>query len=253
MKYKILISALAIAVTGIAMAAQTPPQIDKARIDSAVTQVLKQISATPNTPQPDGTALRKQVINQLQTFEVLKKEAFKAGLNKDPEVQNEFKNLEAQFYASQYASYLEKSVTVSESDIIQVYNQQMRVIKLQQVQFNTLEEAKSAQALLLKGLSFDDLIKRYPNPEQNFTDFISPQQLPPELWHIVSTMVKGQITQQPVQLSNKFYLFKLTASEKSPNAPPMNKIHEQLVQQVKQQKVQQKISEILINNGINEF
>lgn len=250
MKYKTLISACALAAAGFAMAAQAP-EIERGRIDSMVAQVMKQADADPNaTQRPDGAAIRKNVITQLQSFEVLKNEAFKAGLDKNPEVQNELKNLEAQFYAAQYAAYLERNTEVNEAEVRAAYDQQTRVVKLQQVQFDTAEAARSAQDLLLKGLSFEELMKRYPNPEQKFTDYISPQQLPPELGQVVGQLTRGQITREPVKLGDKFYLFKLAASERNPEAPPFEAVRSQLTQQAKQQKVQLQIEKILRENGL---
>ena len=51
-------------------------------------------------------AIRKDVIDTFADFRSLKNEAIKAGLDKDAEVQNQFKNVEAEFYANQYAAYL---------------------------------------------------------------------------------------------------------------------------------------------------
>ncbi len=250
MKYKTLITACALAAAGFAAAAQAP-EIERGRIDSMVAQVLKQADADPNaTQRPDGAAIRKDVITQLQSFEILKNEALKAGLDKDAEVQNQLKNVEAQFYASQYVAYLERKVEVNETEVRQAYDQQTRVVRLQQVQFDSAEAARDAQALLLKGLSFDELMKRYPNPEQQFTDYLSPQQLPPELGHIVSQMTRGQISAEPVKLGDKFYLFKLAAAERNPEAPPFDAVRSQLTQQAKQQKVQQQIEQLLKDNGL---
>lgn len=250
MKYKTLISACALAAAGFAMAAQAP-EIETGRIDSMVAQVMKQADADSHaTQRPDGAVIRKNVITQLQSFEIMKNEALKAGLDKNPEVQNELKNLEAQFYAAQYAAYLERNTEVSDAEVRTAYDQQTRIVKLQQVQFDSADAARSAQELLLKGMSFEALMKRYPNPEQQFNDYISPQQLPPELSRIVGQMTRGQITREPVKLGNQFYIFKLAASERNPEAPPFDAVREQLTQQAKQQKVQQQIETILKNHGL---
>lgn len=248
-KYTTLVTASVLAAAGLAVA--KAPEIESGRIDSMVAQVLQQADAAPGTQRPDGAAIRKNVILQLQTAEVLKNEALKAGLDKDAEVQNQLKNVEAQFYAMQYALYLERNTEVSEAELRAGYEQQTRVIKLQQVHFASAEEAREAQALLLKGLSFEALMKRYPNPEQAFDGLVSPQQLPPEMAQLVNGMTRGQVTREPVQMNGRFYLFKLAASERSPDAPPFEQVKPFLAQQVKQQKVQEQIEKILKANGIN--
>lgn len=242
---------LAAAVGGFAVAAQAP-EIDSARVDSMVTQVLQQADQNPQqTQKPDGKAIRQDIITRLQTFEILKNEALKAGLDKDPEVRNRFKNMEAQFYAGQYAEYLERNTEVTDSELRQIYDQQTRMIKLQQVSFASDAEARSAQELLLKGLSFDELMKRYPNPEQAFDGFIMPQQLPPDLAAAIEPLNRGDVTRTPLKLQGKFYLFKLNAVERNPEAQPFELVRHQVAQQAKQQKVRRQIEQLLKANGVN--
>ncbi len=239
----------AAALAGFALA--KAPEIDPARVDSMVAQVLHQADQNPNqTQKPDGKAIRQDVITQLQTFEVLKNEALKAGLDKDPEVQNQFKTMEAQFYAQQYAQYLERQTEISDSELRSLYEQQTRMIKLQQVSFTSEADARAAQALLLKGLSFEELMKRYPNPEQAFDGFIMPQQLPPDLAAALEPLNRGDVTRDPLKLQNNFYLFKLSAVERNPEAQPFDLVRHQVEQQAKQQKVRRQIEQLLKNNGI---
>lgn len=154
-KHTTLAGALALALAGFALA--QAPQIDKGRIDSMVAQVLKQADADPNTShQPDGAQIRREVTLQLQSLEVLKNEAFKAGLDKKPEVQNQLKNVEAQFYAAQYVNHLENSTEVNEAEVRAAYEQQTRIIKLQQVQFDSAQAALEAHLLEKEfGTKFD--------------------------------------------------------------------------------------------------
>lgn len=252
MKYQTaVVGIVAAAVAGLAIA--KAPEIPAARIDSMVKEVLRQADQNPNqTSKPDGAAIRKDVVRQLQTFEVLKNEAFKAGLDKDPEVQNQFQTMEAQFYATQYAQYLERNTTVDDNDLYKIYEQQTRMIKLQQVSFKSEQEARAALELLRKGLSFNDLMKRYPNPEQAFNEFIMPQQLPPQMAEIVEPMSRGDVTHQPVKLQDQFYLFKLSAVERNPEAQPFELVRNQLAQQAKQQKVRRQIDDLLKANGISQ-
>ena len=88
-------------------------------------------------------------------FGNLKNEAIKAGLDKDAEVQNQFKNVEAEFYANQYAAYLERQTVVDDAELRRFYDQQTRVIKLQQVNFassrrSTRRARTAAQRLVIR-------------------------------------------------------------------------------------------------------
>ena len=105
-----------LALSTIGLATAKAPEIDPARIDSMVAEVLRQADQHPNqTAKPDGQAIRKDVVKRLQTLEILKNEAIKAGLDKDAEVQNQLKNVEAEFYANQYAAYLERQTAVDDA------------------------------------------------------------------------------------------------------------------------------------------
>ncbi|EGV38862.1 peptidyl-prolyl cis-trans isomerase [Neisseria weaveri] len=252
-KNRIAVSLLTLAALTAGTVAAKAPEIETARIDSMVSQIMKQADADPHlTQKPDGAAIRKDVLLQLQSFEILKNEALKLGLDKEPDVQNQWKNVEAQFYAQQYSQYLERNTEVDEAEIRAVYDRETRVIRLQQVHFDTKEAAAEAQSLLLKGLSFEELMKRYPNPEQQaLNELISPSQLPGNLSGLVAQMSRGQVTAEPVELDGKYYLFKLAASERAADAPPFEQIKYQLTMHAKAQKVQEKIENLLKENGIH--
>ena len=131
MNKKVMASVLALSLAGLAVAAQAP-QIDNARVDSMVKQVLQQAGQNPQMQgQVNGETIRAQVIKELQTVEVLKAEALKAGLDKDATVQNELKNLEAQFYAAKYSEHLEKTVQVDEAEARRTYDTMAKMVQIQ--------------------------------------------------------------------------------------------------------------------------
>ena len=247
MKSKPLLTLITLAFASMAIAA---PKIEPARIDSMVKQFMQQNPVPVDAAQT--AALRKQVEIQLQSAEILKDEALKVGLDKNRDVQIQLKNLEAQFYAAQYASYLESQVKIDENELRTLYDNMTRVIQLQQVRFKTAEEAKQAQQLLLKGLSFEDLMKRYPNPDQQMNGLISTQQLPPEIAQVVNNMVRGEVSREPVAFNGEFYLLKIAVSERSTEAPPFEQAKGKLIQQAKQEKAQAQIIQLLKTNGITQ-
>lgn len=247
MKSKPLLTLITLAFASMAIAA---PKIEPARIDSMVKQFMQQNPVPVDAAQT--AALRKQVEIQLQSAEILKDEALKVGLDKNRDVQIQLKNLEAQFYAAQYASYLESQVKIDENELRTLYDNMTRVIQLQQVRFKTAEEAKQAQQLLLKGLSFEDLMKHYPNPDQQMNGLISTQQLPPEIAQVVNNMVRGEVSREPVAFNGEFYLLKIAVSERSPEAPPFEQAKGKLIQQAKQEKAQAQIIQLLKANGITQ-
>lgn len=247
LKSKILAGVIAVSLTGLAIA---KPEIEAARIDSMVKEITAQIGNAPDQPKPDAKEIRQQVEKRLMMMEALKAEALKAGLDKQPEVQYQLKNLEAQFYAAKFVDDLTAKVQINEQDLRDTYDQFNRVIQLQQVHFDTAEKAREAQQLLLKGMSFENLMKRFPNPEQQFKDYINPQQLPPEIGSVVATMSRGDVTKDPILLNGQYYLFKLSAIGTAPDAKPFEQVKDQLVNAAKQKKVDEQIRAILKANGI---
>lgn len=250
MNYPIRTAAVLLAaVTGLAVA--QAPEIAEARIDSMVKQLLQAADQNPNqTGNPDGKAIRQEVVKQLQSVEILKNEAIKAGLDKDAEVQARFQNMQAQFYAAEYAHALERDTEVSDAELRRLYDSQTRMIKLQQVSFASAQEARDAQNLLRKGLSFEELMKRHPNPDQKFDSFIMPNQMPQTLAAVIEPLQRGDVTQQPVKLQDKFYLFKLSQVERNPDAQPFELVRNEIARQAKQQKVRRQIDDLLKANGI---
>ena len=241
---------LAAALAGLAIA--KAPDIDPARIDSAVSKILNAADQHPNqTAKPDGQAIRQDVTRRLQTLEVLKNEAIKAGLDKDRDVQLRLQNAQAAFYAAEYGRYLERSVQVDEDQLRRAYDVQTRLVKLQQVGFASIEEVRAAQELLLKGLSFDELAKRYPNPQQaEFDRLIPPSSLARPIADIVNGMSRGDVTHEPVEVGGRYFLFKLSAVERDPEAAPFELVRSQVEQAFREQKAQEQIDRVLKQNGL---
>lgn len=250
MKTKAILTALTLTI---ATAAAAAPEIDKARIDNMAAMMLKQAEQSPQMQgQPvNGEEIRKMATQRLQIMEVLKNEAIKAGLDKDAQVQLQLQNLQAEVYSEAYTDYLVKKTEVGDADARRFYDQNARTVQIQQIAFDTDAEARAAQELLLKGLSFEELMKRHPEQSQGSNnEFASPRQLDPQLGQIISGMKRGDVTRQPVRIGNKFVLIKLAAESRDPQVPPFEQIKTQLIEQVKQQKVQEQITQILKNNGI---
>lgn len=227
------------------------PEADPALVDEVVAQLMGQPDLhTEQSQKPDGQAIRNDAVRRLQTLEVLKNGALQAGLDKDKGVQNRFKIAEASFYAQEYVRFLERSETVSEDELRAFYERQTRMVKLQQVGFATEGEARQAQQLLLKGLSFEGLMKRYPNDEQAFDGFIMAQQLPEPLASRFAAMNRGDVTRDPIRLGGRYYLFKLSEVGKNPDAQPFELVRNQLEQGLRQEKARLKIDALLEENGV---
>lgn len=248
MKIKPLLFVLASA-TALAAYAADAPKIDDARVNL----VIEQYEATGGKVTTEQKAeVQKQVLQELQRAEVLKKAALQAGLDKQPEVQLAHQNFEAQFYAAQYFEHLKKSVTVSEDELRQIYARLGREVKVQMAAFKTEEEVVAAQDKLRKGMSFGDLIASLPEQPASPPDFISPQMLPPEFATALDNMDKGKITDTAVKFQNMLYLLKITDTRKGNRVPAFEQVRERLEAQRKDELVREKVEKLFAEHGLNE-
>ena len=247
-KSTIWLAGLTVITTSLAFA--DPPSIDSARVNEFLHQVQKRMQNQPQKTAPDLNKLKADITRQLQTADILKAEALKAGLDKQPETQAAWQNIEARFYATQYVQYLAAHTKVTDSDVRHQYDLYNREINLLPIVFPTKQAAEEGLTKLKKGLAYEELLKQT-NPDVTTTNWISAQQLPAEFARIVRPLVKGQITSSVFEYEGRYYLLKLAGLRQANNAPAFEQIKEQLREIAKQEKVQQQIEELLKKNGIN--
>lgn len=243
---------IAIALTGIAWfaVAADAPKIDEARIDAAMEQFSGQVHGAA-IPEEARAEMRQQVIKELQKAEVIKNHALKAGLDKNPSVQNQLKNLEAQFYANQYVDHLRKTIAVSESDMRSLYERLGREVKVQMAVFSSEADAKQGLEKLRKGMSFADLVKSLPEQPETPDEFISTQMLPPELAQEVDSMDKGKISSVPIVFQGAYVLVKVAdARKKKGGLPSFEQLKPRLQAQKQDEILRQKIRNILAEYGL---
>ncbi|PIT14485.1 peptidylprolyl isomerase [Snodgrassella alvi] len=243
------LAGLSIMAAGLAFA--DAPQIDSQRINIMLKQFERQMQAQqPGAPVPDKAEIQKEITVRLQTAEILKAEAIKAGLDKQPETQAAWQNVQAQFYAAQYIEHLTANIEVKDSDLRRQYEQVSQEINLLPIVFPSKEAAEEGLTKLKKGLPYETLLKQV-NPEAPASNWMSPQQLPPDFAQLASQLKNGQISPNVITINEHFILLKLAGMRQSPNAPAFDQIKDQLREQAKQQKVQEQITQILQKNGIN--
>lgn len=229
------------------LASAAPPKIEPARVDSMVRQLNRQSGLPADTPVPEEA--RRQVEMELQAAEVLKTAALHAALDEDAGVRLQHRNAEARFYADRYADYLMDSASVNALDLHQAYDSFTRLVRLQQIRFDTEIEAMQAQRLLLKGLSFEQLAARYSGGQVS-TKKMTLKEMPPEIAQTVALMQRGEVSRKPVKFEGGYYLFKVAATERMENAPGIGQVKPQLLQTVKRQKAEAKIRSLLQANGV---
>ncbi|WP_037586217.1 peptidylprolyl isomerase [Stenoxybacter acetivorans] len=203
----------------------------------------------PDEPVPSNEELTKEATRQLQTVDVLKAEALKAGLDKKAETLAALENLQAQFYASEYVAYLQSKIEVDEADVRQRYDFLTREVKLLVIEFPDKAAGESGLGKLKKGMAFETLLKQV-NPDAPTDVWITPRDLPPPITHLASQLNVGQITGQVIDLDGRYYLLKLAGTRPGRKAPSFAEVKGQVAAQIKEEKAQEEIAALLKQNGI---
>lgn len=242
------LAGLSIMAAGLAFA--DAPQIDIQRINVMLKQLEHQMQAQPGAPEPNKAEIQKEITLRLQSAEILKAEAIKAGLDKKPDTQAAWQNVQAQFYAAQYVDHLANSIEINDSDLRRQYEQISQEINLLPIVFPSKEAAEEGLTKLKKGLAYETLLKQV-NPEAPASNWMSPKQLPPDFAQLASQLKNGQISPNVIAIDGHYILLKLAGTRLASNAPAFDQVKNQLLEQTKQQKVQEQINQILQKNGIN--
>lgn len=238
---------IALTLTSIATAA---PQIDPKRVDTLL-HYLKQSAQAQERQLPPDDQLRADLEQSLLRNEVLKEQAIKVGLDKLPDTQALLANAQAEVYASRFMHHLIEQEKIGEGELMLFYRKQNRLVRIEQVAFTDKAGAQAALDLLSKGLSFEELVKRYPNPQQSvLNQMISPTDLPEEFIPYVLNMTRGAITPQPVEYKGRFFLIKVAEESINPKTPPLEKIRDAMTMALKTERAQQKVRQILQQNGL---
>lgn len=247
---KILFSVAAVSAATFLYAAE-PPQIEAGRVDVLINQVRKQAELSGQTVTSEQLQqLRQDIVKGLQRTEVIKNAALAAKLNERPAVQQELKNLEAQFYTQQYVEYLKENMSVSDAQLRSLYDELGREIKLSQAVFSSREDAEAALEKLRKGLSFNDLVDSLTDQPAAPDGFMSAQGLPPEMAAEVGRMEKGKISSAPLEFQGKFYLFKIADVRMAQNLPPFTQVRPMLLEQKQNELIDQELKKLLAEHGL---
>ena len=228
-----------LAASGLAIAT---PQIDSKQVDILLQYFKTAPEINPQDLPPDEE-IRKDLEQNLLRNEVFKQEAVKLGLDKLPDTQALLKKTENEVFAVRLTRYLAEEAKVDE---------QNRLVLVQQVAFETQEQVQQAYDLLRKGLSFDELLTRFPNPAHSEFNKLVPIQAVPVPWqNILNNLKRGEVTREPLKYGNMYFIIKLAQEELNEQAPSFDKQKDMLRYMVTQQHVQERLREILKNNGVS--
>lgn len=196
---------------------------------------------------------KEKVLDELIAHELLKQEAERQELTKDPVNAARVENAQ-RLAMSQLAieSYLKK-LTVDDAELKQVYDERIKDMKQLEVRarhilLDSREAAAEAIASLKKGAKFEDLarkISKDPGSKERGGDlgWFNPKQMVPEFAELVGHMKNGEIAPEPLKTQFGWHVVRREESREQ-TAPPFEEVKEQIRQVVKSDKLQQHIEEL---------
>ncbi len=207
--------------------------------------------------QTDTPDLRKAILDELISREVVAQEAVKNGLNKSPEVIQQFDDVAKQLeFAKQtilvnaYAQDYLKKNPITEEQVKQAYQTiktQFTGEKEYQISHILVETPEDAQAIIAqlgKKAKFETLATKSIDPRsaQNggLLGWAILKKIPEPFANALLNLKKGQYTKQPVQTKDGWHVIKLN-DMRDLKVPEYEELKPQLEQRLQQQAIQKAI------------
>jgi peptidyl-prolyl cis-trans isomerase C len=194
-----------------------------------------------------------KITEELVSRELLKQEAEKNGLLKDPKLAAEVENAARVTLSQIDAENYVKNVVISDEEAKQEYEQrikanQTREYKARHILVENEAEAKKIIEKLGKGEKFEDLAKKFskdPGSKANGGDlgWFSLKQMVPAFSEALAALADGATTQQPVQSQFGWHVIQREASRDQEPAP-YDQVKDQLKSMMQAQKLQQHLAEL---------
>lgn len=234
-----LLAAVALPVLAQNLAVVNGKPIPSSRVDAMV----KQLSAQG---QPDSSELRKMIKDELINREILVQEADKRGLTNTPEVKNQVDIARQSIVIrALIGDYLKKN-PVTDAEIQAEYDRFKaqagdKEYHARHILVPTEEEAKAIIAKLKNGAKFADLAKQSKDPGSAANggdlDWASPASFVKPFADALTSLKKGEITQEPVKTQFGYHVIQLEDTRPA-KVPTLDEVKPQIVQNLQQKKLQ---------------
>ena len=252
---------VASAVSLLALGACNPKPADQASSGPAVATVNgKPISQRTvdmiakqgaSTGRPDTPEVRKGIIDQIALQMVVAEEAVKKGLDKTPEVTEQFDTIKQSVLANAYVEDFIKNNPVSDDMVKAEYERITATLtgteyKARHILVEKETEAKEIIARLKKDpgafakLAMEKSKDSGSKARGGELGWFDPRRMVPEFGAAVGTLEKGKFTDVPVKTQYGYHVILLEDSRKI-EAPPLEDVKPQLSQQLQQQSVKKQL------------
>jgi peptidyl-prolyl cis-trans isomerase C len=214
---------------------------------SVIDAFMKQRAAqgAPDTPE-----MRKAVLEELVTREVVRQNALKQGLDKNPEVRMQLDLAQQNVLLAAFVQEYVKSHPITDAMIKAEYDKlkaQMgdKQYHARHILVNSKKEAEAIIGQLKKGASFEKLAqqKSKDSSAKNGGDlgWNVPASYVKPFSDAMLSLKKGEYTKQPVQTQFGWHIIKL---EDVKDAPGLEDIKHNLIQRLQQEQIQKMAAEL---------
>jgi peptidyl-prolyl cis-trans isomerase C len=279
MKRTLLVAVMAAALIGVGAQAQTPaapkaaPKADAPKAAAAAKSDAAPSGKTLYTQQQydfmlkerlaqgqqDTPELRNAVREELNTRELLAREARKAGIDKTPDMKAQMDLASQTVLVRGYVQDWISKNPVPDAELRKEYDQIKSQIgdkeyKVRHILVDKEDEAKDIIAELQKGAKFDDLAKaRSKDPGSKDRggdlDWNAPTNFVKPFGEAMKTTPKGKFTAQPVQTQFGWHVI-LVEDVRDAKVPSFDEVKPQLQQRMQAQWLDKYFKELRARNGV---
>lgn len=222
-------------------------------LDSRVALLLEHLG-NQNPEQANDPETRKMVLDQLITQTLIAQEAVKKGLDKKPEIADQLELTRQTTLSNAYVQDMVENQAIDDAALNAEYEKLQAQLagKEYQARHILVDDEALANELIAKlqqnPQSFAALAKthsRDPGSKEHGGElgWFDPRAMVPEFGAALSSMEKGQISQQPVKTQFGYHIIALDDARQKDIAP-LEQIKPMLKQQMQQQAVRQRIDEL---------
>lgn len=238
-------SSTALASKENAAAAVNGQSISKNALHSLITEIGKQAN--------DQSVPQDKALESLIGRELLRQEAEKLNLQKNPDISGRLENVTRDVLAQAAVENFRKSAAVTDEDARKEYDSKLAgaelvEFKARHILLESEQEANDVLAMLKKGAKFQDLAKKYskdPSAKETGGElgWFNPGQMIPDFTRAVAALKNGETTPSPVHTQFGWHIIQREDSRKA-EVPPFDTIKEQLRNMLIGQKLQRHIEDL---------
>jgi peptidyl-prolyl cis-trans isomerase C len=223
----------------------------KAVFDLALKQATSQ-------GQPDSPELRAGIREQLNTRELVAREAKKKNLDKNADVKTQMDLASQSVLVNAFISDWAKANPVSDADLRKEYDKIKAQIgdkeyKVRHILVEKEDEAKEIVAALQKGEKFEKLAERSKDPGSKANggdlDWNAPGNFVKPFSDAMVKLDKGKFTTQPVQSQFGWHVIRLDDTREA-KVPSFDEVKPQLQQRMQSQHLDQYLKDLRAKNGV---